>query len=251
MNRKLRDCKVHYNTRHKLAELSSIFITEGDSASGSITKSRDPMTQAIFSLRGKPLNTYGMKRRVIYENEEFYLLQDALDIENGLENLRYNNIILATDADVDGFHIRILLMCYFLQFFPELVRRRHLSILQTPLFRVRNKRDTVYCYSEGEKRNAMASLGRKVEVTRFKGLGEISPSEFKQFIGDDIRLEPVVIGRNSHLHDMLRFYMGKNTPNRRDFIVENLVVEEPINDSATAETTQESQVEETADTAAA
>ncbi len=252
VNRKLRDCKAHYNTRHKLAEFSSIFITEGDSASGSITKSRDPMTQAVFSLRGKPLNTYGMKRRVIYENEEFYLLQDALDIENGLENLRYNNIILATDADVDGFHIRILLMCYFLQFFPELVRRQHLFILQTPLFRVRNKKETVYCYSEAEKRNAMASLGRKVEVTRFKGLGEISPSEFKQFIGDDMRLEPVVIGRKSKLHEMLQFFMGKNTPKRRDFIVRNLVVEEPINDSAAAESNEDGQVEESAaDTAAA
>ena len=236
VNRKLRDCKVHFNSKHKDAELSSIFITEGDSASGSITKSRDPMTQAVFSLRGKPLNTYGMKRRVIYENEEFYLLQDALDIEDGLENLRYNYIILATDADVDGFHIRILLMCYFLQFFPELVRRGHLFILQTPLFRVRNKKATVYCYSEAEKQAAMVTLSGKVEITRFKGLGEISPSEFKQFISEHMRLEPVVIGKKSHLDDMLKFYMGKNTPERRDFIVKNLMVEEPINESATAET---------------
>jgi topoisomerase-4 subunit B len=193
------------------------------------------MTQAVFSLRGKPLNTYGMKRKVIYENEEFYLLQDALDIEDGLENLRFNNIILATDADVDGFHIRILLMCYFLQFFPELVRRGHLYILQTPLFRVRNKKATVYCYSEEEKQQAMDTLSGKVEITRFKGLGEISPSEFKQFISENIRLEPVVIGKNSHLADMLAFYMGKNTPERKDFIVSNLVVEEPINESATSE----------------
>ena len=235
VNKKLRDCKVHYNTKHADAGESSIFITEGDSASGSITKSRDPMTQAVFSLRGKPLNTYGMRRKVIYENEEFYLLQDALDIEDGLENLRYNKIILATDADVDGFHIRILLMCYFLQFFPELVRKGHLYILQTPLFRVRNKKATVYCYSEEEKEQAMQTLTGKVEITRFKGLGEISPSEFKQFISENMRLEPVVIGKHSHLADMLQFYMGKNTPERKDFIVKNLVVEDPINESVTDE----------------
>jgi topoisomerase-4 subunit B len=235
VNKKLRDCKVHFNSKHKDAENSSVFITEGDSASGSITKSRDPMTQAVFSLRGKPLNTYGMKRRVIYENEEFYLLQNALDIEDGLENLRYNKIILATDADVDGFHIRLLLMCYFLQFFPEMVRRGHLYILQTPLFRVRNKKATVYCYSEEEKRQATDTLSGKVEITRFKGLGEISPSEFKQFISENIRLEPVIIGKNSHLNDMLSFYMGKNTPERKDFIVDNLVIEEPINESVEEE----------------
>lgn len=235
VNKKLRDCKIHFNSKHKDADQSSIFITEGDSASGSITKSRDPLTQAVFSLRGKPLNTYGMKRKVIYENEEFYLLQDALDIEDGLENLRYNKIILATDADVDGFHIRILLMCYFLQFFPELVRRGHLYILQTPLFRVRNKKATVYCYSEEEKQQATRTLSGKVEITRFKGLGEISPSEFKQFISENMRLEPVLIGKHSHLDDMLSFYMGKNTPERKDFIVDNLVVEEPINESAEAE----------------
>ena len=235
VNKKLRDCKVHFNSKHKDAENSSVFITEGDSASGSITKSRDPMTQAVFSLRGKPLNTYGMKRRVIYENEEFYLLQNALDIEDGLENLRYNKIILATDADVDGFHIRLLLMCYFLQFFPEMVRRGHLYILQTPLFRVRNKKATVYCYSEDEKRQATATLSGKVEITRFKGLGEISPLEFKQFISENIRLEPVIIGKNSHLNEMLSFYMGKNTPERKDFIVDNLVIEEPINESVEEE----------------
>jgi topoisomerase-4 subunit B len=235
VNKKLRDCKVHFNTSHKDSGKSSVFITEGDSASGSITKSRDPMTQAVFSLRGKPLNTFGMKRKVIYENEEFYLLQNALDIEDGLENLRYNKIILATDADVDGFHIRILLMSYFLQFFPELVRRGHLYILQTPLFRVRNKKVTVYCYSETEKQQAMTTLTGKAEITRFKGLGEISPSEFKQFISENMRLEPVLIGKNAHLDEMLEFYMGKNTPDRKDFIVGNLVVEEPINESATAD----------------
>ncbi len=235
VNKKLRDCKLHYNTKHKDADKSSVFITEGDSASGSITKSRDPLTQAVFSLRGKPLNTYGMRRKVIYENEEFYLLQNALDIEDGLDNLRYNKIILATDADVDGFHIRILLMCYFLQFFPELVRRGHLYILQTPLFRVRTKKATVYCYSDEEKQQAMGTLTGKVEITRFKGLGEISPSEFKQFISENMRLEPVLIGKNSHLADMLKFYMGKNTPERKDFIVKNLVIEEPINESATEE----------------
>lgn len=235
VNKKLRDCKAHFNSKHKEAENSCVFITEGDSASGSITKSRDPITQAVFSLRGKPLNTFGMKRKVIYENEEFYLLQNALDIEDGLENLRYNKVILATDADVDGFHIRILLMCYFLQFFPEMVRRGHLYILQTPLFRVRNKKATVYCYSEDEKRQATSTLSGKVEITRFKGLGEISPSEFKQFISDDMRLEPVIIGKNAHLNDMLGFYMGKNTPERKDFIVDNLIIEEPINESADAE----------------
>jgi len=235
VNRRLRDCKAHFNSKHKLAEDSSVFITEGDSASGSITKARDPMTQAVFSLRGKPLNTFGMKRKVIYENEEFYLLQNALDIEDGLDNLRYNKIILATDADVDGFHIRILLMAYFLQFFPELVRRGHVFILQTPLFRVRNKKVTIYCYSNQEKDQAIHTLKGKVEVTRFKGLGEISPKEFGQFIGADMRLEPVVIGKNSHLDDMLKFYMGKNTPERKDFIVDNLIIEEALSESAVAE----------------
>jgi topoisomerase-4 subunit B len=202
-----------------------LFITEGDSASGSITISRNAMTQAVFSLRGKPLNTYGMTKKVVYENEEFNLLQAALDIEDGLDDLRYNRIVIATDADVDGMHIRLLLITFFLQFFPDLVRHGHLFVLQTPLFRVRNKKETHYCYSEQEKLAAIRKLGGKPEITRFKGLGEISPEEFKKFIGPDIRLEPVVIGKDSHLKEMLEFYMGKNTPDRQEFIIRNLRIE--------------------------
>jgi len=202
-----------------------IFITEGDSASGSITKSRDVNTQAVFSLKGKPLNTYGLTKKVVYENEEFHLLQAALDIEEGIENLRYNKVIVATDADVDGMHIRLLLMTFFLQFFPDLIKNGHLYILQTPLFRVRNKKETIYCYSETEREEAMKKLGQNPEITRFKGLGEISPDEFKHFIGKDIRLDPVRLRRDDAVNDLLEFYMGKNTPERQDFIVENLKVE--------------------------
>ena len=202
-----------------------IFITEGDSASGSITKSRDVNTQAVFSLKGKPLNTYGLTKKIVYENEEFHLLQAALDIEEGIENLRYNKVIVATDADVDGMHIRLLLMTFFLQFFPDLVKNGHLYILQTPLFRVRNKKETIYCYSESEREDAMKKLGTNPEITRFKGLGEISPDEFKHFIGKDIRLDPVRLRRDDAVKDLLEFYMGKNTPERQDFIVENLKFE--------------------------
>ncbi len=226
-NKKLRDCRVHYNDP-KASERSGdtvIFITEGDSAAGSITKSRDVNTQAVFSLKGKPLNSYGLTKKIVYENEEFNLIQAALNIEDGMEGLRYSKIIIATDADVDGMHIRLLLMTFFLQFFPDLVRNNHLYILQTPLFRVRNKRDTIYCYSEQERREAMLKLGKNPEITRFKGLGEISPDEFKNFIGDDIRLEPVVINKDSTISDLLSFYMGKNTPERQEFIIERLRVE--------------------------
>jgi topoisomerase-4 subunit B len=205
-----------------------LFITEGDSASGSITKSRDVKTQAVFSLKGKPLNCYGLTKKVVYENEEFNLLQAALNIENGLEDLRYNNVVVATDADVDGMHIRLLLITFFLQFFPELVKEGHLYVLQTPLFRVRNKKKTMYCYSEEERRAAILELGAKPEITRFKGLGEISPDEFKHFIGDDIRLEPVMIGKDQTIDEVLSFYMGKNTPKRQEFIIENLRVEKDI-----------------------
>lgn len=224
-NKKLRDCKVHLSDHKPEAADTTLFITEGDSASGSITISRNAMTQAVFSLRGKPLNTYGMTKKVVYENEEFNLLQAALDIEDGLDELRYNRIVIATDADVDGMHIRLLLITFFLQFFPDLVRHGHLFVLQTPLFRVRNKKETHYCYSEQEKLAAMRKLGGKPEITRFKGLGEISPEEFKKFIGPDIRLEPVVIGKDSHLKEMLEFYMGKNTPDRQEFIIRNLRIE--------------------------
>tara|TARA_Y100000385_G_C12906567_1_gene556555 strand:- start:215 stop:877 length:663 start_codon:yes stop_codon:yes gene_type:complete len=206
-------------------EESTLFITEGDSASGSITKARDVQTQAVFSLKGKPLNSYGLTKKVVYENEEFNLLQAALNIEDGLENLRYSNVVIATDADVDGMHIRLLLITFFLQFFPDLVKRGHLYVLQTPLFRVRNKKDTRYCYSETEKQEALTELGTKAEITRFKGLGEISPDEFSHFIGDDIRLDPVVIGKESRIQEMMSFFMGKNTPNRQQFIIENLRVE--------------------------
>jgi topoisomerase-4 subunit B len=225
-NRKLRDCRVHYQDLKNEKRLeTTLFLTEGDSASGSITKSRDPNTQAVFSLKGKPLNAYGLSKKIVYENEEFNLLQAALDIEDGLDGLRYNNIVLATDADVDGMHIRLLLITFFLQFFPELVREGHLYILQTPLFRVRNKKQTIYCYDEKEKRQAMLQLGGRPEITRFKGLGEISPDEFKHFIGKDIRMEPVMIGKDQTIESMLEFYMGKNTPERQQFIIENLRVE--------------------------
>ena len=224
-NRKLRDCRIHYNTNKQDRERSTIFITEGDSASGSITKSRNVNLQAVFSLKGKPLNTYGLTKKIVYENEEFNLLQAALNIEEGIENLRYNNVIIATDADVDGMHIRLLLITFFLQFFPELIRSGHLYILQTPLFRVRNKQKTIYCYSEEERENAMKKLGKNPEITRFKGLGEISPGEFKYFIGDDIQLEPVIHKRDESVKKLLEFYMGKNTPERQNFIINNLRVE--------------------------
>ena len=230
-NRKLRDCKVHLNDNDERRLDSTIFITEGDSASGSITTSREVATQAVFSLKGKPLNVYGLTKKIVYENEEFNLLQAALDIEDGLENLRYNNVVIATDADVDGMHIRLLLMTFFLQFFPELVRQGHLYILQTPLFRVRNKKQTIYCYSDEEKEHAIKKLGTNPEITRFKGLGEISPDEFRHFIGKDIRLEPVRVKRGEHVQDILPFFMGKNTPERQDFIIENLRVEEDLVDA--------------------
>ncbi len=225
-NRKLRDCRFHFDDEkgEKGAE-SVIFITEGDSASGSITKSRDVETQAVFSLRGKPLNCFGLTKKVVYENEEFNLLQHALNIEDGLDGLRYNKVIVATDADVDGMHIRLLLMTFFLQFFPDLVKAGHVYILDTPLFRVRNKKETIYCYSEEEKQAAINKLGSKPEITRFKGLGEISPDEFGTFIGDDIRLQPVLIDKEKHLVKTLEFYMGKNTPTRQDFIIDNLRIE--------------------------
>ena len=227
-NKKLRDCRQHYNDQKaERKSESQIFITEGDSASGSITKSRDVETQAVFSLRGKPLNCYGLTKRVVYVNEEFNLLQAALDIENSLEDLRYNQVIIATDADVDGMHIRLLMITFFLQFFPDLIKNGHLYILQTPLFRVRNKKETRYCYSDEERIQALQELGKNPEITRFKGLGEISPDEFKHFIGKDIRLEPVVLGKDKTIEEILEFYMGKNTPDRQNFILENLVVEDP------------------------
>ena len=225
-NKKLRDCRVHLGDMKKDNRLdSTLFITEGDSASGSITKSRDVNTQAVFSLRGKPLNSYGMSKKIVYENEEFNLLQAALNIEESMEDLRYNNIVIATDADVDGMHIRLLLITFFLQFFPELIKENHLYILQTPLFRVRNKKETIYCYSDEERQNAINKLSGKPEITRFKGLGEISPDEFQHFIGDDIRLEPVMLDKAMSIEELLSFYMGKNTPDRQEFIIENLKVE--------------------------
>jgi len=228
-NKKLRDCRIHFNDlKNERREESSIFITEGDSASGSITKSRDVNTQAVFSLKGKPLNCYGLTKKVVYENEEFNLAQAALNLEDGIEGLRYNKVIIATDADVDGMHIRLLLLTFFLQFFPDLIRKGHVYILQTPLFRVRNKKQTFYCYSNEEKIEAMATCGKQAEITRFKGLGEISPNEFKHFIGEDIRLDPVYIGKNTNIEDLLGFYMGKNTPTRQDFIIDNLQVEEAL-----------------------
>ena len=232
-NKKLRDCRVHLNDKKASPKgdrrlESTLFITEGDSASGSITKSRDVNTQAVFSLKGKPLNSFGLTKKVVYENEEFNLLQAALNIEEGLDDLRYNNVVIATDADVDGMHIRLLLITFFLQFFPELVKEGHLYILQTPLFRVRNKKETKYCYSTEEKNDAIGALGPKPEITRFKGLGEISPDEFKFFIGQDIRLEPVMISKDYRSEDLLTFYMGKNTPKRQEFIIENLRVEKNL-----------------------
>ena len=225
-NKKLRDCRVHLGDIKKDRRLeSTLFITEGDSASGSITKSRDVNTQAVFSLRGKPLNSYGMSKKIVYENEEFNLLQAALNIEDRMEDLRYNNIVIATDADVDGMHIRLLLITFFLQFFPELIKEGHLYILQTPLFRVRNKKKTIYCYSDQERLDALEALGTQAEITRFKGLGEISPDEFKHFIGDDIRLDPVMLDKNMTIDELLSFYMGKNTPKRQEFIIDNLKVE--------------------------
>ena len=225
-NKKLRDCRIHFsNTKNDDRHESTLFITEGDSASGSITKSRNPNLQAVFSLRGKPLNCYGLRKKIVYENEEFNLLQHALDIEESLDNLRYNKIVIATDADVDGMHIRLLMMTFFLQFFPDLVRNGHLYILQTPLFRVRNKKETIYCYSDKERIDAIDKLGVKPEITRFKGLGEISPDEFSNFIGPDIRLEPVILKEDANIEKLLKYYMGKNTPDRQDFIIENLMVE--------------------------
>lgn len=221
-NKKLRDCRIHFDTKHKRRDESTLFITEGDSASGSITKSRDVETQAVFSLRGKPLNTFGLPRKVVYENEEFALLQAALNIEEGIENLRYKRVVIATDADVDGMHIRLLLLTFFLQFFPELIRDGHLFILQTPLFRVRNKKETRYCYNEDERRVALDKLGKGAEITRFKGLGEISPDEFGFMIGPDMRLDPVEYEEGKGVRELLAFYMGKNTPERQDFIIENL-----------------------------
>jgi topoisomerase-4 subunit B len=231
-NKKLRDCRAHLtDTKNPRNLESTLFITEGDSASGSITKSRDVNTQAVFSLRGKPLNSYGMSKKIVYENEEFNLLQAALDIEDDMENLRYNNIVIATDADVDGMHIRLLLITFFLQFFPELIKEGHLYILQTPLFRVRNKKETIYCYSEDERKAAIEKLKPKPEITRFKGLGEISPDEFKNFIGDTIRLDPVMMDKNTSIEQLLSFYMGKNTPDRQEFIIKNLKVELDVIDA--------------------
>ena len=227
-NKKLRDCKIHRTDRNELAEQSMIFITEGNSASGSITKSRDVRTQAVFSLRGKPLNCYGLTKKVVYENEEFNLLQAALNIEEDMDNLRYNKVIIATDADVDGMHIRLLMMTFFLQFFPEVIRQGHLFVLQTPLFRVRNKKETLYCYSEEERLKAVARCGANAEITRFKGLGEISPDEFKEFIGENMRLDKVRITKDDPIHDLLEFYMGKNTYERQGFIIDNLRIEEDI-----------------------
>ena len=231
-NKKLRDCRVHYNDQKKENRVdSTLFITEGDSASGSITKTRDIKTQAVFSLRGKPLNSYGLTKKVVYENEEFNLLQAALNIETGIDDLRYNKIVIATDADVDGMHIRLLLLTFFLQFFPELVKEGHVYILETPLFRVRNKKKTIYCYSEEERRNALEEIGKSAEITRFKGLGEISPNEFKHFIGPEMRLDPVILAKEDKIQDLLKYFMGKNTKERQDFIIDNLRVEEDIVDA--------------------
>ncbi len=230
-NKKLRDCRVHLtDEKSESNKESTLFITEGDSASGSITKSRDVQLQAVFSLRGKPLNSFGLTKKIVYENEEFNLLQHALDIEDSLDNLRYNKIVIATDADVDGMHIRLLILTFFLQFFPDLVRNGHLFILETPLFRVRNKKETIYCYTDEERRNAIEKLGPKPEITRFKGLGEISPDEFGLFIGEDIRLEPVLLDKNQTISQLLKYYMGKNTPERQKFIIDNLKVEKDLED---------------------
>ena len=228
-NKKLRDCRIHYNDHNKENRVNStLFITEGDSASGSITKTRDIQTQAVFSLRGKPLNSHELTKKVVYENEEFNLLQAALNIEEGIDDLRYNKIVIATDADVDGMHIRLLLLTFFLQFFPELVKEGHIFILETPLFRVRNKSKTIYCYDENERKNALIKIGKSAEITRFKGLGEISPNEFKHFIGNDMRLEPVILGKDDKIKDLLDYYMGKNTKDRQNFIINNLRVEDDI-----------------------
>ena len=225
-NKKLRDCRVHLNELKKSNRLeSTIFITEGDSASGSITKSRNVNTQAVFSLKGKPLNSYGMSKKIVYENEELNLLQSALNIEDNIEDLRYNNIVIATDADVDGMHIRLLIITFFLQFFPELIKSGHLYILQTPIYRVRDKQNTFYCYSEEEKNKIINSSKINYEITRFKGLGEISPDEFKNFIGESIKLDPVIADNSTTIDELLEFYMGKNTPDRQQFIIENLKVE--------------------------
>jgi topoisomerase-4 subunit B len=243
-NKKLRDCRVHLtDLKDEKREGTTLFITEGDSASGSITKSRDVATQAVFSLRGKPLNCYGLTKKVVYENEEFNLIQAALDIEDDMDNLRYNRIVIATDADVDGMHIRMLLLTFFLQFFPDLVKRNHVYVLQTPLFRVRNKKKTIYCYSEEERRSAIEELGKNPEITRFKGLGEISPDEFKYFIGEDIRLEPVILSKESSIDSILSYFMGKNTPERQDFIIDNLRIEKDLAE-AIAEDKKESDSEE-------
>jgi topoisomerase-4 subunit B len=231
-NRKLRDCRIHYNSNDERRLDSTIFITEGDSASGSITKSRSVETQAVFSLRGKPLNSYGLTKKIVYENEEFNLLQAALNIEESVEDLRYNNVVIATDADVDGMHIRLLLLTFFLQFFPDLVRKGHVYILQTPLFRVRNKKETRYCYTDNERLKAIRDLGPEPEITRFKGLGEISPEEFGHFIGKDIRLEPVIMKKADPYTQFLEFFMGKNTPERQDFIIDNLRIEEELPEAA-------------------
>ena len=227
-NKKLRDCRIHFNTKKEGRLESTLFITEGDSASGSITKARDVTKQAVFSLKGKPLNSFGLTKKIVYENEEFNLLQDALNIENGLDDLRYNNVVIATDADVDGMHIRLLLITFFLQFFPDLIKQGHLHLLQTPLFRVRNKKETRYCYSDKERISAIEALGPKPEITRFKGLGEISPQEFQHFIGANIRLDPVLIPNKMVIKELLSFYMGKNTPDRQQFIINNLKLEESL-----------------------
>ncbi|HLQ98858.1 MAG TPA: DNA topoisomerase IV subunit B [Sphingobacterium sp.] len=234
-NRKLRDCKIHYGDKNERNQETTLFITEGDSASGSITKSRDVQTQAVFSLKGKPLNSFGLTKKVVYENEEFNLLQHALNIEDGLDGLRYNNIVIATDADVDGMHIRLLLMTFFLQFFPDLVKAGHVHILQTPLFRVRNKKETIYCYSDKERRDAIQKLGKNPEITRFKGLGEISPSEFGLFIGKEMRLDPVILTKDNKLAQLLQYYMGKNTQDRQKHIIENLRIEIDLEEELTKE----------------
>ena len=235
-NKKLRDCRVHLtDAKNDRREETTLFITEGDSASGSITKSRDVNTQAVFSLRGKPLNSYGLTKKVVYENEEFNLIQAALNIEDDMDDLRYNRIVIATDADVDGMHIRMLLLTFFLQFFPDLVKRQHVYVLQTPLFRVRNKKKTIYCYSDQERKDAISELGKNPEITRFKGLGEISPDEFKYFIGEDMRLEPVMLSKEASIDQILSYFMGKNTQERQQFIIENLRVEEEIDDKDTDE----------------
>lgn len=244
-NKKLRDCRVHLtDLKDEKREDTTLFITEGDSASGSITKSRDVATQAVFSLRGKPLNCYGLTKKVVYENEEFNLIQAALDIEEDMDNLRYNRIVIATDADVDGMHIRMLLLTFFLQFFPDLVKRNHVYVLQTPLFRVRNKKKTIYCYSEDERKKAIEELGKNPEITRFKGLGEISPDEFKYFIGEEIRLEPVILSKESSIDSILSYFMGKNTPERQDFIIDNLRIEKDLAEELEKEKQQAESSEE-------